>query len=71
MHKRTFIAREEKTSSGFQAAIDQLTVMGDASAAGDCKLKPLLVYGSENSRTLQMNLNPAYRSFGNFIVKLG
>ncbi|XP_023232705.1 tigger transposable element-derived protein 1-like [Centruroides sculpturatus] len=51
--KRTFIAREEKTFPGFKASKDRLTVMVGANAAGDCKLKPLLVYRSENPRALK------------------
>lgn len=53
MPKRTFIAREEKTFPGFKAAKDRLTVMVGANAAGDCKLKPLLVYRSENPRAFK------------------
>ncbi|XP_023243487.1 tigger transposable element-derived protein 1-like [Centruroides sculpturatus] len=53
MPKRTFIVREEKTFPGFKAAKDRLTVMVGANAAGDCKLKPLLVYHSENPRALK------------------
>ncbi|XP_023210893.1 tigger transposable element-derived protein 1-like, partial [Centruroides sculpturatus] len=44
MPKRTFIAHEERTFSGFKAAKDR---------AGYCKLKPLLVYRSENPRALK------------------
>lgn len=53
MPKRTFIAREEKTFPGFKVAKDRLTVMIGTNAAGDCKLKPLLVYRSENPRALK------------------
>ncbi|KAF2894705.1 hypothetical protein ILUMI_11465 [Ignelater luminosus] len=44
MPERTFIAREEKTFSGFMSTKNRLKVMVGTNAAGDCKLKPLLVY---------------------------
>ncbi|XP_067134805.1 tigger transposable element-derived protein 1-like [Centruroides vittatus] len=53
MPKRTFIAREEKTFPDFKATKERLTVMVGANAAGDCKLKPLLVYRSENPKAFK------------------
>ena len=44
---------EENAFTGFKAAKDRLTVMVGANAAGDCKLKLLLVYRSENPRALK------------------
>jgi hypothetical protein len=48
MPDRTYISKEEKTMTGFKAAKDRLTLLLGANAAGDCKLKLLLVYRSEN-----------------------
>lgn len=53
MPRRTFIAHEEKTFPRFKAAKDRLTVMLGGNAASDCKLKPLLIYRSENPRALK------------------
>lgn len=61
-NKRTFIVREKKTFPGFKAAKHRLTVMVGVNAAGDCKLKPLLVYRSEYPRALKTKMPVIWKS---------
>lgn len=53
MSSKTFIAEEEKSAPGFKASKDRVTLVLGGNAEGDLKLKPMLVYHSENPRALK------------------
>ena len=53
MSSKTFISKEEKTAPGFKAAKDRLTLTLGGNSEGGLKLKPLLIYQSENPRALK------------------
>nr|XP_033813649.1 tigger transposable element-derived protein 1-like [Geotrypetes seraphini] len=55
MPSRTFITKEEKKLPGHKAMKDRLTLMFSSNASGDLKIKPLLVYHSENPRIFKKN----------------
>ncbi|XP_045609751.2 tigger transposable element-derived protein 1 [Procambarus clarkii] len=48
MPKRTYITKEEKALPGHKPMKDRLTLVLCGNASGDLKIKPLLVYHSEN-----------------------
>jgi transposase-like protein len=50
MPNRTYITKDEKSLPGHKPMKDRLTLLLGANASGDTKLKPLLVYHSENPR---------------------
>ena len=52
-YSRTFIAKAERSAPGFKVAKDRLTLALGGNAEGDVKLKPLLLYQSENPRALK------------------
>ncbi|GFT04802.1 tigger transposable element-derived protein 1 [Nephila pilipes] len=51
--RRTFITAEEKSLPGHKAMKDRLTLALCANSTGDFKIKPLLVYHSENPRAFK------------------
>jgi hypothetical protein len=51
--KRTYITREEKALPGHKPMKDRLTLHLCGNASGDFKVKPLLVYHSENPRVFR------------------
>ncbi|CAI5790600.1 transposable element-derived 1-like [Podarcis lilfordi] len=53
MPKRTFITQEEAKLPGHKPMKDRLTLLFCANASGDLKIKPLLVYHSENPRAFK------------------
>ncbi|UYV79264.1 hypothetical protein LAZ67_17001849 [Cordylochernes scorpioides] len=53
MPKRTYITAEANTMPGHKPKKDRLTLLLCANASGDLKVKPLLVYHSENPRAFK------------------
>ncbi|KAM4048885.1 tigger transposable element-derived protein 1-like [Anomaloglossus baeobatrachus] len=53
MPRRTYITEEENALPGHKPMKDRLTLLLCANASGDFKLKPLLVYHSENPRAFK------------------
>ncbi|XP_043575633.1 tigger transposable element-derived protein 1-like [Chiloscyllium plagiosum] len=55
MPKRTYITQEEKALPDHKPMKDRLTLLLCANASGDCKIKPLLAYHSENPHAFKRN----------------
>ncbi|XP_068204478.1 tigger transposable element-derived protein 1-like isoform X2 [Palaemon carinicauda] len=51
--KRTYITAEENLVVGHKPMKDRLSLLLCANASGDCKIKPLLVYHTENPRAFK------------------
>ena len=55
MPANTYITREEKNMPGHKPMKARLTLLVCANASGDSKIKPLLVYHSDNPRVFKRN----------------
>jgi DDE superfamily endonuclease len=53
MPSKTFISKEEQSAPGFKAAKDRLTLLLGGNSTGDFRMKPLLIYHSENPRSMK------------------
>lgn len=53
MPSRTFITKEEQKKPGHKPMKDRLTLLLCSNASGDFKVKPLLIYHSENPRAFK------------------
>lgn len=53
MPNRTFLSKSERTAPGFKVAKDRVSLLLCANASGDCKIKPMMIYRSQNPRALK------------------
>ncbi|CAG9806890.1 unnamed protein product [Chironomus riparius] len=53
MPSRTYIAQQSKSAAGHKVSKERLTLLLGANASGEFKLKPLLIYTSENPRAFK------------------
>ena len=52
---RTYITKEKKSMPGHKCIRHRITILVCANASGDCKIKPMVIYHSENPRILERN----------------
>ncbi|XP_067141805.1 tigger transposable element-derived protein 1-like isoform X2 [Centruroides vittatus] len=52
---RAYITKEEKATPGYKPMKDRLSLLICGNASGDCKIKPLLVYHSDNPHVFKKN----------------
>ena len=52
---RTNISKEEKSMPVLKPMNNMITISVCANASGDCKIKPMAIYHSENPRILRSN----------------
>ena len=71
MPHQNYISEEEKLMPGYKAAKDRLTLWFDGNASDYMKLKPLLVYHSENPKPLKMQSRALFLLCGRVIPKPG
>ena len=71
MPHRICIMKQETTLPGHKLMKDWLTLLFCANALGDCKVKPLLVYHSENPRALKTSGETALEFHGFPTTRLG
>ena len=55
MTNRTYITKEEKSMPGHKPMMDRIAILVCANYSGDCKIKPMVIYHSENPRILKRN----------------
>jgi hypothetical protein len=53
MPSQTYVSKNEKSAPDFRPSKDQVTLLVDGNANCNKKLKPLLIYRSENPRALK------------------
>ena len=55
MSNRTYISKQERSMPGHKLIKDRITTLLCANASGDCKIKPMVIYHSENPRIFKRN----------------
>jgi hypothetical protein len=73
MPRRTYITKNKIAFPGHKPMKDRLTLLLGSNASGDFKLKPMLVYHSDNPRDFKQQkiIRGEWGSFGTPTVKHG